>query len=131
MKLKSSILIMAIILILLTCSCGKKGMSIDVEESFFSSFDVENEKVYIYCNVLIKNPNRGESEITLVGVFEDDVKNGLLKEANLKGYSTDGTTSTFKVAQGDNWIEVVFVGEFSEKNEKLDRSLPVIQINVL
>lgn len=113
------------------CSCQKREISIDEEESFYSDFKIENNKVYIYCNVLIKNPNKDGTKITLNGVFEDDVKNGLLKESLLTGYASDFETTEFGLQKGDNRIEVVFIGDYAGKEQKYDRLLPEIKITEL
>ena len=129
MKQKVLIMIALSFIVLCLCSCHKREISVDNKESFCSDFKIENNKVYIYCNVLIKNPNEGSAKIALSGVFENDVKNGLLKEPLLNGYSSDLETAEFKLEKGDNWIEVVFIGDYAGKNQKYDRLLPEIKIS--
>lgn len=136
MKHKFLIVIVLSFIVLCFCSCQKREISIDGKESFYSSFKIENNKVYIYCNVLIKNSKKDSVKIALSGVFENDVKNGLLKEALLKeallnGYSSDFETTEFNLEKGDNWIEVVFIGDHAGKNQKYDRLLPEIKISEL
>lgn len=127
------IVLLFVLSIIAVClySCQKREISIDVEESFYSNFKIENNKVYIYCNVLIKNPNKNGSKIALSGLFDNDVKNGLLKESLLTGYSTDCETTTFELKEGDNRIEVVFIGDYAGKSQKYDRLLPEIKIKDL
>ena len=131
--MKQKLLIIFVLSFIVLCffSCQKKEISIDSKESFCSSFRIENNKVYIYCNVLIKNPNKDVAKIALNGVFENDVKNGLLKESLLTGYAPDLETTEFKLENGDNWIEVVFIGEYAGKSQKYDRLLPQIRISEL
>ena len=44
-------------------------------------------------------------------------------------YSSDLETAEFKLEKGDNWIEVVFIGDYAGKNQKYDRLLPEIKIS--
>ena len=131
MKQKKIIIFVLSFLVLCFCSCQKNELSIDDKESFYSDFKIENNKVYIYCNLLIKNPNNDDTKIALSGVFENDVKNGLLKKSPLNGYASDCETTEFKLEKGDNWIEVIFIGDYAGKNQKYDRLLPEIIINTL
>lgn len=109
------------------CSCHQKNIYIK-EESFYSDFKVENGKVYIYCRILIENLTGTEKEVALEASFENDVKNGLLKEAILKGYSINEGTKIFRLQKGENQFNVVFVGEHAGGNQKHDRALPNIKI---
>lgn len=131
MKQKLLIIFVLSFIVLCLCSCQKREISIDDNESFYSSFKIENNKVYIYCNVLIKNPNKDAVKIALSGLFENDVKNGLLKESLLTGYASDFETTEFNLGNGDNWIEVVFIGDYEGKNQKYDKLLPEIRISEL
>lgn len=98
---------------------SKREISIDSKGSFYSGFEIENDKVYIYCNVLIKNPNKDVAKIALSGIFENDAKNGLLKESMLTGYASDLETTEFNLENGDNRIEVVFIGDYAGKKPKI------------
>ena len=131
MKQKLLIITVLLFIVLCLCSCQKREISIDGNESFYSSFKIENNKVYIYCNVLIKNPNKDAVKIAISGLFENDVKNGLLKESLLTGYASDFETTEFNLGNGDNWIEVVFIGDYAGKSQKYDRLLPEIKISKL
>ena len=131
MKNKLRIFTLVVIMILGLCSCQKKEIRIDAGESFYSYFEVKDEKVLIYCTILVKNPTKAETTITLSANFDDDVKLGLLKDASLDGYQSDLETKTFKLNKGDNWIDVVFIGEYAGKNQKHDRLLPDIQMKVI
>lgn len=131
MKQKLLIIFVLSLIVLCFCSCQKREISIDSKESFYSSFKIENNKVYIYCNVLIKNPYKDITKIALSGIFENDVKNGLLKESLLTGYASDFETTEFKLENGDNWVEVVFIGDYAGKSQKYDRLLPQIKISEL
>lgn len=109
-------------------ACSSNGVKIDKKQSFFSDFKVENEKVYIYCTLFIENLQDSQKTVELKATFEDDAKNGLLKNASLYGYATDKSTKNFKLHSGENKIEVVFIGDFAGTNKKQDRLLPDIEI---
>lgn len=131
MKNKLLIFPLVVIIVFALCSCQKKEIRIDTEESFYSNFEVKDEKVLIYCTILVKNPTKAETTITLSANFDNDVKMGLLKESSLDGYQSNLETKTFKLNKGDNWIDVVFIGEYAGKNQKHDRLLPDIQMKVI
>ncbi len=105
MKNKLLIFPLVVIIVFALCSCQKKEIRIDAEESFYSEFEVKDENVLIYCTLLIENPTNSDANITLSANFDDDVKLGLLKYASLDGYQSDLETKTFKLIKGDNWIE--------------------------
>ena len=86
-------------------------------------------KVLIYCTLLITNPTNTEKNLAFSANFENDVKIGLLKEGQLVGYQTDLKTNIFTIDKGENWIDVVFLGEYAGTNKKYDRLLPNIQID--
>ncbi len=106
----------------------EKEIVIDTEKSFFSDFQVKNDKVYIYCTVLMRNFGGEEKKVTLKGVFPKDAENGLLKQKELAGYTIDYSSEVFVVEQGEHWIDVVFIGDFAGNNQKYSRLLPQIII---
>ena len=132
MYMRKKILILIAMSFMITCLCScNREISIDGKESFYSDFKIDNNKVYIYCNLLIKNPDKTNAKIAISGVFDNDVKSGLLKQSLLSGYTSDLETTEFNLEKGNNWIEVVFVGDYAGRNQKYDRLLPEIRINKL
>lgn len=110
-------------------SCQQKNVDIKIgEKSFFSSFNVKDGKVYIYCTLYIENLAGEEKNVQLKALLKNDVKNGLLKEALIDGYSIDETTQCFQLQKGENCLEVVFIGEHAGGEQKYDRTLPDIKI---
>ena len=109
-------------------SCQSSYIKLDKEDSFFSDFKVEEDKVYIYCTLFIENQSDIEKNVVLKASLDNDAKNGLLKEAVIDGYSVDGSTKTFKLKAGENQIDVVFIGDYAGNEEKIDRLLPDIEI---
>ena len=109
-------------------SCQTEYIKLDKEKSCFSDFKIENDKVYIYCTLYIDNKSDTEKVISLTASFEEDVENGLLKEALASGYSLDESTQEFQLEKGENQLDVVFVGEYAGVDKKNDRLLPDIEI---
>ena len=109
-------------------SCQSSYIKLDKEDSFFSDFKVEDDKVYIYCTLFIENQSDIEKNVVLKASLDNDAKNGLLKEAVIDGYSVDRSTKTFKLKAGENQIDVVFNGDYAGNEEKIDRLLPDIEI---
>lgn len=109
-------------------SCQSSYIKLDKEDSFFSDFKVEDDKVYIYCTLFIENQSDIEKNVVLKASLDNDAKNGLLKEAVIDGYSVDRSTKTFKLKAGENQIDVVFIGDYAGNEEKIDRLLPDIEI---
>ena len=106
----------------------QENIYIKQEQSFYSDFKVDDGKVYVYCTLLINNTTGNEMNISLVAFLDDDVKNGLLKESKLDGYSLDLKANTFQLQKGENQLDVVFVGEHAGGYKKHDRALPNIEI---
>ena len=129
MKCKSIILLLSIMCtILCLCSCQQKNVHINKEKSFFSDYKVEDGKVYIYCSLVIENPTEAEINVALQACFSDDVKNGLLQESMVDGYLIDGETKTFQLKNGENQLDIVFIGLHAGGKQKHDRTLPDIEI---
>ncbi len=128
MKCKGVILFATIICMMLClCCCGQENFRIK-EESYFSDFKIEEGKVYFNCVLVVDNLTGKEKNVILKASFEDDVKNGLLKETLLDGYATDGSTKDFELQKGENRFDVVFIGEHAGGTQKNDRTLPDIKI---
>ena len=117
-----------ICMMLCLCSCHPNNIHLNKEKSFFSDFKIENDKVYIYCTLFIENQSDAEKDVVLQASLENDAKNGLLKEATIKGYSIDEGVEPMKLQKGENQIDIVFIGEYGGKPEKVDRLLPDIEI---
>lgn len=120
-----------LIMFVVLCSCQRKEIILNTEESFYSEFEINSNQVLIYCTLLVKNTTQKECKVKFDANFDSDVEGGLLKEADLHGYLADLKSDTFKIVKGDNWINVVFVGEFGGKEQKRNRLLPAITMSVL
>jgi hypothetical protein len=109
--------------------CGaKKAVEIVYEDSYFSDFYVEDEKVYIECALSVNNATGAEQAVEFVADCSDDVKGGLLKYAELHSYSADHETVKFHIPTGETRIEVIFIGEFAGNAQKQNRLLPNITV---
>ena len=122
-------LLMCLVLIISFSGCRQKSeIYIDTQESFYSDFFVSNNKVYIKCILTINNTTEDDVNASFIGYFYEDVKTGLLKNAELKGYEDDFETSSFSIPKGKHNLTVTFIGEFAGNNQKSNRQLPDIRI---
>jgi hypothetical protein len=106
------------------------NLQIIKNESYFSNFSVKGEKVYIKCEIMIKNSFLIAKTFKINAILKDDAQLGLLKSENLIGYNQDLTSNEFKIKKkSTSTFSVVFVGDFAGINKKHDRNLPEIIIS--
>ncbi len=121
-----------IIAIILLFNIKVDDLDIVKDKSYFSDFYVKGEKVYIQCEITIKNSSSVNKAFKLNAIFKDDVELGLLKDENLKGYNQALTNNEFVIAkQSTSSMSVSFVGNFAGINKKHDRNLPEIVITIV
>lgn len=121
-----------VIVIIFSIKNNENDLLIIKDTSCFSDFSVEGEKVYIECELTIKNSSLEDKTFQLNAIMKDDVELGLLKEENLKGYSQDLTSDKFTVEKKTTkTFSIVFVGDFAGTNKKHDRNLPEIVITTI
>lgn len=102
---------------------------VDQENSWFSDFHIEADKVYITCHIELCNKSHART-VRLYGVFSDDVGT-LVTESVLPGFITDDFDSndnSFLLAPGAQTYDVTFIGTFAGTEQKNDRLLPQILI---
>ena len=100
-------------------------------ESFFDEFDVKEDKVYIKCYLTIQNSSSNDKYINLSANLKGDAINGLLKSPIISGVNKKGSDKFFIKANSTKGYNVIFVGEYAGKPQKLTRSLPPIEIKVI
>lgn len=111
------------------CGCSQEEyVKINRQESWYSDFYVEDGKVYIKCNITVENSGDDSCRIGFKGDFSENVKTGLLKEAELYGYAEDYETSVFVAPKGKHTIAVTFIGDFGGTLKKANRNLPHISM---
>ncbi len=102
------------------------------DSSYFLDFYVEGEKVYIKCELTIKNFSSVDKSFQLNAILKDDVELDLLKSENLKGYSQELTNDKFTVEKKTTkTFSIVFVCDFAGTNRKHDRNLFEIVITTI
>jgi hypothetical protein len=107
-------------------------LEIIYERSWFSDFEVIDDKVLIKCKIAIKNNTENNIEYRINAIFKDDVRIGLLRKETLEGYKEDLVTNVFTISANET-IEnekIVFIGEFAGNYQKHDRNLPK-KINII
>ena len=124
--------------LLLLTSCTSKGkapaneIKINRDLSYFSGFEVIDDKVHIKCYITLENSYRTEKTVRLSMNSPDDVALGLLKNSPIKALSDDGSEIDWLIdPTSTKSFNVIFVGEFAGKQEKTDRLLPEITIKVV
>jgi hypothetical protein len=103
------------------------GLQIISSESSYSSYYIQNDKVYICCKVTVKNSSNESKKFTLDALMNDDYKNGLLKQAKIFAYNND-EKSVFNIkSNSTSTYDVVFVGDYGGNLQKNDKKLPQIE----
>ena len=126
--------ICSVCMMLCLFSCQSNGNKLDndiilnKDKSLFSDFKIIDDKVYIYCTLFIDNRAGSNKDIKIKALFENDAKIGLLKEAALYGCSVDKNSGIFNLEQGENQIDIVFIGQYAGTPKKVSRALPTIEI---
>lgn len=116
MKRKYLILISLSIIITLLLLSNKKTGNLQVikKSSYFSNFYVERGKVYIQCEIAIKNNSNNDKKFKVNALLGDDMKLGLLKNKNLKGYNKNLTSDEFSIKKKSTLTKtVIFIGDYA------------------
>ena len=123
------LIVLIIIAISLFVNSQKLDLQIIRAQSFFSEFNIEGEKVYIKCELLVKNISSEDKSFILNAILKKDAETGLLKDKNLQGYGTDLSNNYFSInSKSELRILVIFVGDYAGTDRKHDRKLPEIII---
>jgi hypothetical protein len=129
---KCTSLILSILTLTVLGSCKpSKAVTIEKTGSFFSGFEIRENKVYIKCELVVKNKNSVDKKVKLKAQFREDKNSRLLTEEYLTGFSSDYQTDTFTVNSGDNRIIVYFIGDWGGFNQKHDRKLPNVNLSIV
>lgn len=131
MKKKFCIVICIIIIVSINfiSNNGKANLKIIYKDSYFSNFTVFDGKVFINCELVIKNVNSEDKIFKLNATMKDDVTTGLLVNENLEGFDSEYIEKEFKIdKKTTSSFLVVFIGDFGGTNTKHNRNLPEITI---
>lgn len=124
------LVIISVVLILIFNNANE--LKVVKDSSYFSDFYVEGNKVYIKCEITIKNSSYDDKVVKLNAILKDDVELGLLKEENLAGFNTGLICDEFTIEKkSEKNYSVIFVGDFAGTYKKHDRKLPEIVISVV
>ncbi len=102
-----------------------RRFELNEDKSFFSSFYVKDDKVYIECDVVIDSLI--DFDIEMCGSFKRD-EGKLLKHPVIYAYDKETGSDKFHLVQGSNSFRVVFIGDYGGTPQKADRLLPYIYI---
>lgn len=99
------------------------------EKSLYEDFEIFDNQVTIFCSVTVQNDSKHAKEFQMLADFTEDVKTGLLTEANLVGYQKDTNRDTFKIeGEQECTYQVVFTGDFAGTMKIENRNLPKIEL---
>ena len=119
-------------LVALTSCKTTANISVDEENSYFSDYVIEDDKVYIKCHIILTNTYDAEKTVNLSAKLPQDAASGLLKDEKINALNEDGSQATFVLPPNSSEsFDVVFVGEFAGSKQKQDRHLPEILIDVV
>lgn len=100
------------------------------DKSFLSGFEVKDNEVHIYCEISLKNNSNETKKVKLMGDFQQELENGLLKESNLEAYFIEKASNSVEVEgkSNINYMKVEFVGEYAGYSRMSNRMLPDIDV---
>ena len=125
-----AVLLLCIAGVISACASGATGVVLRKEGSWFSNYEVAGDEVHFNCILRLQNTTNQAQAISIYGKFDEDAKNGLVKENRLLAHDADEPTVTaFYLAAGaEISVEVTFTGTFAGTAEKHDRLLPELEI---
>ena len=126
--LKNAVLFAFAAVLLCLAGCAGKTVTVDRQDSYYSDFEVQDDKVLLVCFLAVDNPTDKETDVAFTASFEEDAAGGLLKEAVLDAYTPDLSSKTFRLQPGRNALTVVFVGDFAGNAVKQNRLLPNVTV---
>lgn len=137
MHIKRAVYISALCLALITCTvagCDAQPSTISTTEtlqivkdmSTFHDFNVSEDKVYIRCELTIRNTSGSALSFFIKGDFVEDQQEGLLKDKALYACHHDSAEKLFtiKANETQELVMVDFIGDFGGAKQKHDRLLP-------
>ena len=112
---------------------ANEAMVLIENESFKDGFDITDNNVYIHCRLTFENRSNSDVKIRINAAFDEDEKNGLLKQKNLYGIFTENNSNEYVVRANEKLrlINVDFVGEYAGNNQMANRLLPNINIEIV
>jgi len=102
-------------------------VSVVTERSYFSDFEVKEQKVHLYCHVALRNDSGSEKTVQLTALFPADDKR-LLTEREVSAMQGDKPQSFLVPGNATVEFDVDFVGDFAGTEIKQNRLLPEIRI---
>lgn len=143
--------LLAMLLTLFPSARHKPAPTLVEEESWFSDFAVEGDRVYFLCRLTIRNPLDETVYTQITGDLSADQKGGLVLGRESAAFRLDEQTATaffslsaeekeaalsfearlFPLQPGDNTFWAVFWDLHGESSVKQDRLLPPIRFTML
>ena len=124
----SIVIVAAIALFLVNYS--RPRIQLIKKESFFDTFEVDNNETRIICILSIKNNTNEVITISVKAMFDQDYQNGLVSDKIVEGtWSDTGLTEiTLAPKEKVSYKKIIFSSKNAGCDTKVDRNLPEIQL---
>ena len=120
------------VLIMLICytSCTTNAIEIDRKGSWLSNYEINENKVVVYCVVRVVNHSSEEKAFYIHGDFRTDQENGLLVERFLTACELGNDNTVFRISGNSSIIlKIRFVGTYAGNPVMVNRILPSISLD--
>ena len=124
----SIVIVAAIALFLVNYS--RPRIQLIKKESFFDTFEVDNNETRIICILSIKNNTNEVITISVKAMFDQDYQNGLVSDKIVEGtWSDTGLTEiTLAPKEKVSYKKIILSSKNAGCDTKVDRNLPEIQL---
>ncbi len=103
-----------------------RKVNVDYDNCSFSRFWVEDDKVYLECEITITS--NLEHDVSIEANFGAD-EGKLLKDGLLIGYDKELKSDSFHIEYGTNKFTVIFVGDYGGTPQKSDEDFYAIWVD--
>lgn len=113
------------------CNNSSKSSVILIEDrSFLSGYQVDGNMVEIMCTISLENDSDVDQRICILGDFQEEVRQGLVKETKLTGIFSDKASDEIMIPAQEKMydIPVVFHGNFAGTKKMKSRRLPALTV---
>lgn len=130
----SSAIILIVVMVFIFLSAKKDKLISKLElvsgpGGGIEDFYIEDDKVYIIGEVIVRNNTEDELLYSLTAKSEEDFQSGLIKSAILKGVDEDLSSNIFSIERHEvQTIRIIFVGDYAGYPKKANRLMPEITI---
>ncbi len=123
-------LVILVVTALFLVQFNKPRVQLVEKESYFDTFEVDNDETKIICVLTIKNNTNEEITFSVNAVFDEDYKNGLVSDKTIEGTWNDTGLAEITLAPKEKLSNetITFSSQNAGCDTKTDRNLPEIQL---